>query len=217
MRIAIYDLDNTLTRRATFTPFLAFAASRIAAWRLALLPVWIAMMIGYRIGLYDRTTLKTRGMRLMLGKVSPERLAAVGRDFAASRAAGSGFMPAVLNLVEHDRAAEARIVIATAAFEFYARAFADHLGIETVIGTRWDGESIPGGNCYGATKLARVRQWAASEDIVLEESEMRFVSDSFADAPLLEIADEPVFVTASTGKREKALARGWRVIDGERG
>ena len=65
MRIAIYDLDNTLTRRATFTPFLIFAARRIAPWRLALLPVWVAMMIGYRAGLYDRTTLKTGGMKLM--------------------------------------------------------------------------------------------------------------------------------------------------------
>ena len=34
MRIAIYDLDRTLTRRATFTPFLLFAARKVASWRL---------------------------------------------------------------------------------------------------------------------------------------------------------------------------------------
>ena len=214
MRIAIYDLDNTLTRRATFTPFLAFAARRIAPWRLALLPVWVAMMIGYRAGLYDRTALKTRGMRLMLGKPSLELLREVGEAFAEARAAGSGFMPQVLALLEEDRASGARLVVATAAFEFYASAFADRLGIDTVIGTRWDGESIPGGNCYGPTKLERVRDWAKGEGIDLAAAELRFVSDSFADEPLLDLADEPIFVTPSKAKRERALARGWRVIDG---
>ncbi|MEZ5682322.1 MAG: HAD-IB family hydrolase [Erythrobacter sp.] len=215
MRIAIYDLDNTLTRRATFTPFLAFAARRIATWRLALLPVWVAMMIGYRLGFYDRTVLKTRGMRLMLGSPTLVRLEQVGREYAAARASGSGFMPAVMELVDQDRESGARVVIATAAFEFYARAFAEHLGIDTVIGTRWDGEGIPGGNCYGPAKLARVRNWADKEGISLDESQLRFVSDSFADAPLLEIADEPIFVTASQSKREKALARGWRVLSAD--
>lgn len=217
MRIAIYDLDNTLTRKATFTPFLAFAARRIAPWRLMLLPVWVVMMIGYRLGLYDRTTLKTRGMRLMLGRASIDRLEQLGRDFAVMRAAGSGFMPAVMTLLEEDRGSGARIVVATAAFEFYARAFADQLGIETVIGTRWDGRAIPGGNCYGPAKLARVRAWAQEAQVSLDDAELRFVSDSFADAPLLEVAEDPIFVTSNAIKRSQALARGWRVIDGERG
>ncbi|QPD00125.1 HAD family hydrolase [Qipengyuania soli] len=215
MRIAIYDLDNTLTRRATFTPFLVFAARRIAPWRLALLPVWVAMMIGYRIGLYDRTMLKTRGMRLMLGNAPVATLQEAGREFAAHRARNGGFMPATLAFLEEDRAKGAQILVATAAFEFYARAFADHLGIETLIGTRWDGHTIPGGNCYAETKLARVRAWAAEQGLSLEESELRFVSDSFADAPLLELADEAIFVSMSAGKRTRAKARGWRVISAD--
>ena len=215
MRIAIYDLDNTLTRRATFTPFLIFAAWRIAPWRLALLPVWVAMMIGYRAGLYDRTILKTAGMKLMVGKVRIATLQEVGRDFADRRVADDGLMPATLALLEEDRRQGARIAIATAAFEFYAAAFAKHLDIDTVIGTRWDGRSIVGGNCYGETKLARVRAWAAEQNHQLEDAEFRFVSDSFADAPLLDLAYEPIFISASSRKREKAKARGWRIISAD--
>lgn len=212
MRIAIYDLDKTLTRRATFTPFLVFAARRIAPWRLALLPVWVALMLSYRAGFCDRKTLKTRGMQLMLGSADIARLEELGREFADHRAASGGFMPATLALLEEDRSLGARIVIATAAFEFYARAFAGHLGIDTVISTRWDGCSIEGGNCYGATKLARVRQWAEAQGFSLEDMQLRFVSDSFADAPLLDLADDPVFISASVGKRAQAIARGWRVL-----
>ena len=212
MRVAIYDLDNTLTRRATFTPFLIFAARRIAPWRLVLLPVWVAMMIGYRAGLYDRTTLKTRGMRTMLGRAELATLEAVGRDFVSQRMESDGLMPATLALLQQDKDRGARIVIATAAFEFYAKAFADRIGIHSVIATRWDGRSIPGGNCYANTKLESVRKWAAEEGLSLQDAELRFVSDSFADAPLLEIASEPIFISASERKRARATSRGWRAI-----
>ena len=35
---AIYDMDRTVTRHATYTPFLLHCAMRRAPWRLLLLP-----------------------------------------------------------------------------------------------------------------------------------------------------------------------------------
>ena len=213
MRIAIYDLDKTLTRRATFTPFLAFAARRTAPWRFVLLPLWVVLMLGYKTGLMDRTTLKRRGMRLMLAGVPKDRLEQIGREFAALRIADDGLMPGALRLLAEDRAAGARIAIATAAFEFYATAFADAMDIDQVIATRWDGRSIPGGNCYGTTKKARVMAWLSNEGIEPETANIRFVSDSFADAPLLDLVQNPIFVTDSQSKSVRAEARGWRAMD----
>lgn len=207
MRIAIYDLDKTLVRRATFTPFLAFAARRLAPWRLLFLPLWVLMMIGYRLGFYDRTALKTAGMKLMLGRQDVAVLEEVGRAFAEYHIARAGWIEQVIALVEEDRAAGARLMIATAAFEFYARAFARRLGIADVVATRWDGSTIPEGNCYGEEKRRRVL-----EQIPERPTHMRFVSDSFADAPLLNDADDPVFVTGSNKKAAKAAGLGWRVV-----
>ncbi len=210
MKVAIYDLDKTLVRRATFTPFLAFAARRLAPWRLVFFPFWVMMMLGYRAGFYDRTTLKTAGMKLMLGRQSQSRLEQVGEEFAERHIASVGWIDPVIAMVETDRTDGTRLVIATAAFEFYAKAFARRLGIDHVIATRWDGSGIPGGNCYGDTKRARVFDWLENDPA---DHEMRFVSDSFADAPLLDHASDPVFVTASAGKRTRAEERGWRVVD----
>lgn len=170
------------------------------------------MMIGYRAGLFDRTSLKTGGMQLMLRGADVATLEKVGRQFADRLANTDGYMPATLALLEEDRSQGARLVIATAAFEFYAQAFADHLGIDTIIATRWDGRSIPQGNCYGETKLSRVREWAEAEDVSLENAQLRFVSDSFADKPLLKLADDPIFISGSAGKRARARARGWKVL-----
>ncbi|RPF70202.1 HAD family hydrolase [Aurantiacibacter spongiae] len=208
-RIAVYDLDRTLTAAPTFTPFLHFAARRIAPWRVLLSPAWFALMIAYRAGLMDRTTLKRRGMRLMTGTVSKEDLRRIGREFAATRA----FHPLAIREVESDLAGGARVIVATAAFDFYARGIAARLGLEDVIATRWDGQGIPGGNCYGAEKLRRVRAWLAEQGLSRTEVHVRAVSDSFADAPLLDWADEAWFVTAKGAQGRRAEARGWRAVD----
>jgi phosphoserine phosphatase len=213
MRIAIYDLDRTITAAPTFTPFLVFAARRIAPWRTVLLPVWVAAMAGYRLGFYSRTALKRFGLRLLTGRQDAGRLAMVGRAFAESRIASPGLHAPVMEMAAQDRAAGARVIIATAAFGFYARAFAELLGFDECIATGWDGADIPGGNCYGSAKLARVGEWLEAQGLPADSAVHRFVSDSFADTPLLDRAHEAVFVTTSRQQAARAMAKGWQVLD----
>ena len=200
--IAIYDLDETLTARATFTPFLIHAARCVAPWRLALLPVWMLAMAAHKAGLYGRTGLKTFGMRLMVGRQGPEDLREVADSFAASRT----FLPGAVRAVEADLARGVRVIVATAAFAFYARPIAARLGIVEVVGSEWDGRGIADGNCYAGEKFARVRRYLAEVD--REAVVVRMVSDSRADAPLLDWADEAWFV----GPRDVS-GRGWTVMD----
>lgn len=212
MRIAIYDLDRTLTRKPTFTAFLVHAALHLAPWRLLLFPLWVLAMLGYRAGLYSRTALKRFGMKLMVGNACADQLAAIGDAFAQRRIRHPGLMPGTMQLLEEDRASGARLVMATAAFEFYAQGFARQLGFDAVIATRWDGSTIPGGNCYGKVKCQRVLRWLEEHGLARKDTTIRFVSDSFADAPLLAQVDEPVFVTASRKQAAKAADKGWAVI-----
>ena len=58
MDVAIFDLDRTVTRFSTYTPFLLFAAFHRAPWRLMLFPIWILAMAGYVLGIYKRKYLK---------------------------------------------------------------------------------------------------------------------------------------------------------------
>ena len=51
---AIYDMDRTVTRHATYTPFLLHCAMRRAPWRLVLLPFVGAAMLTYVLKLIDR-------------------------------------------------------------------------------------------------------------------------------------------------------------------
>ena len=200
--IAIYDLDETLTARATFTPFLIHAARCVAPWRLALLPVWVLAMALHKAGLYGRTGLKTFGMRLMVGRRGSEDLRGVAQSFAASRT----FLPGAVRAVEADLTCGVRVIVATAAFAFYARPIAARLGIAEVVGSEWDGRGIPGGNCYADEKFTRVTRYLANLD--RQAVRVRMVSDSRADAPLLDWADKAWFV----GPRDVS-GRGWTVMD----
>ena len=150
----------------------------------------------------------------MAGRLSAGQLEALGHDFALRHLAGKGWMEGIREMVRQDQESGATVAVATAAFEFYARAFADLLAIETVIATQWDGSGIPGGNCYGEEKARRVRAWLETLDVGEGPISIRFVSDSFADAPLLEQAQEAIFVTTGAGKRANAERRGWNVVNG---
>lgn len=211
MRIAIYDLDGTLLSGSTFTPFLVFAAGRLAPWRLGLLPVWAGLMIAHKLGLLDRTTLKHRGMRLMLGRPRAERVVEAAGAFARARL--GRLYPGARRMLARD-ADEGRMqVIATAAYSLYAELIADGLGIEHLVATCWSAEGAPSPNCYGPEKLSRVEAWLAEQGIERAQAEVRFVSDSFADAPMLDWADEAWFVTANRRAAKRAEARGWRAVD----
>ena len=62
-RLAIYDMDKTITRTPTWTPFLAFAMRGRARWRLALWP-WAAIAgLAYVVKLIDRAELKQTTQR----------------------------------------------------------------------------------------------------------------------------------------------------------
>src|SRR3546814_21126165 len=71
-----------------------------------------------------------------------------------------------LAAIARDRAEGIRLLMATAAPEFYAGAIAEALGFDAIVATRRRraaaGNWLPaldGGNCYGADKSRRVREW----------------------------------------------------------
>ncbi|WP_347303770.1 haloacid dehalogenase-like hydrolase [Croceibacterium sp. TMG7-5b_MA50] len=209
MKLTIYDLDGTLLRRSTYTPFLLFAARRLAPWRLVLAPVWVMLMVAHKAGLIDRTRLKAAGMRLLIGCPRPKRLENVTARFVANRL--GDLQPGARAALERDRQEGRIVVIATAAYAFYARHFAAALQVPHLLGSDWQAGTQASPNCYGPEKLARVERWLAEQGEAPET--IRFYSDSFADAPLLDHADEPIFVTRNAGKARRAVARGWQVTD----
>lgn len=220
-RVAIYDLDRTVLRKPTFTLFLLWAAWREAPWRLLLLPALAALMIGYALRLYGRDRFKPAAIRLMLGaRLSPARAAKLAADFAAWRVPRD-VPPGAAACIARDRSEGYRLLMATAAPEFYARAIADALGFDAIVASRHrrdaDGNWLPlldGPNCYGAEKARRVGEWLAA-NAATGASHIRAYSDHASDAPTFALASEAWLVGRGDKFVRLAAKHGWHVADFE--
>lgn len=213
--LALYDMDKTITRRATLLPWLIFWARAEAPWRLLLLPLLGVAAAGYALRLLDRTRLKEIAQALLMGPGVP-RAAVEARAAAFARGLiARGLMPGAVQQLAADRAEGRTLLLASASYGFYVEAIAAALGFDAVIATesQWDGRllrpRVAGANCYGPAKAARVAAWLA----VHQHAPIRFYSDHVSDAPLFEVAAEPVAVTPSRALRQLAQVRGWRVVD----
>ena len=81
-KFAIYDMDKTITRRATFPGFLRFAGLRIAPVRQLLWQLVGLFLLGYALKLVSRGRLKELMHGALLGpRLDPARLAQVAEDF----------------------------------------------------------------------------------------------------------------------------------------
>ena len=215
---AIYDMDRTVTQRATYTPFLIHCATRRAPWRLLFLPFVVASMLAYVLKLIDRGRLKEINHRLLLGhNRHPSELKPLIESFAEEVLA-SNVRPGARKAIARDKAEGRRVVMATASYRFYAREIAERLGFDDCIGTNsilgLDERvhaKIDGENCYGPAKLRMVEAWLAASG--LTRGHVRFYSDHASDAPVFEWADEAVAVNPHDRLKRLAAERGWEQVD----
>jgi HAD superfamily hydrolase (TIGR01490 family) len=217
--ISIFDLDRTITRKGTWSPFLVFAASKLGPWRLALVPAAIVAMLAYKSSAISRRRLKEVMQRIMIGKrVSRERMAGVADAFA-DQCMAMGVYPEAVTLIQSEQAAGRRVMIATAAHHFYLDALARRLGVDDVIGTCsvWRGgelsSRIAGDNCYGEAKREKIKAYAWDHAIERTHTHIRFYSDHISDLPTFEWADEAIAVNPSPKLARHATAKGWKIFE----
>jgi HAD superfamily hydrolase (TIGR01490 family) len=218
--IAIYDMDRTITRTGTYTPFLIHAALARAPWRLLLLPFALLAMLGYALKLYTRARLKEINQHLLLGyEIGRADLESVTASFA-ERVMRLNILPGALRQIEEDRAAGRRLVLATASYRLYVEAIAARLRFDDVIATNsilgLDARvtaKIDGENCYGPAKLRMIEAWFNAAGIDRSKAHIRFYSDHASDAPVMDWADEAFATTPSPRMRALAAKRGWPVVD----
>jgi HAD superfamily hydrolase (TIGR01490 family) len=214
-RIALYDLDRTVTRAPTFTPFLVQMAASGNPLRLLGVPLWVLAMLGYKAKLYGRKPLKQFGLRLLVGREVRNARLQPRIDAFVTRQLARNIQPGARAQIAADRASGARLVLVTAAPEIYAEAMAQALGFDACIATRHRRNAggdllsaIEGENNYGGEKIARIETWLAEQRLTRADCHLTAYTDHASDAPILNFADAGVLV----GRYAKPQ-RGWSQAD----
>ncbi len=218
--LAIYDLDRTITRRATYTPFLVHCALRRQRWRLLFVPLVVLAMLSYLIGVFNRGRLKEICQSLLIGRqIHASELKPLAESFAAETVTDN-IRPGARLAIERDRAQGRRLVLATASYRLYANEIASLLGFDDVIATG----SVIGldervharildENCYGDAKKRMIDSWVDASGLLGRHGHVRFYSDHASDVPVFEWADEAVAVNPHPRLRRLAAERGWQIED----
>ncbi len=214
MRLALFDLDNTLLAGDSDHSWGDFICQRGLVDAAEYQARNDAFYADYCADKLDVVAYQNFSQAI-LGRTDMAQLDEWHREFMAEV-----IEPMILAqgeaLLEQHRAAGDTLVIITATNRFVTAPIAAGLGVETLLATecgmqdgRYTGQ-IAGIPCYQQGKVVRLNQWLQETGYSLDGS--YFYSDSRNDLPLLEVASHPVAVDPDEVLRATALARGWPVI-----
>lgn len=218
-RVAVFDLDGTVTSHDTLVPFLiGFLARHPArAWRLWRLPF---SLLRFALGLSDRGRLKASLVRQAMGGVSRREVEAWAEQFCNSRLPPL-LNPGALEAIERHRAAGDRLVLLSASVDLYVPRIARHLGFDEAIctGISWRGDRLEG-------RLTTENRRGSEKRRCIEALRSRHPGVTFAaygnaasDLEHLAVVEEPLLVNAGPATRRRASDLGmsfaeWRANRG---
>jgi HAD superfamily hydrolase (TIGR01490 family) len=217
MRLALFDLDNTLLACDSDYEWGQFLVDRGVLDRDAYEAQNAAYYDQYVAGSLDIHEYLGFALR-PLAQHTPEDLARWHAEFMRAR-----ILPAISSgaralVREHSERGDLRAII-TATNSFVTSPIAREFGIQHLIATepekkngRYTGR-VAGIPCFREGKVRRLGDWLAALGQRMEDfSESFCYSDSHNDLPLLERVSRPVAVDPDARLAEAARRRGWPVI-----
>ena len=215
MRLALFDLDNTLLAGDSDFEWAQFLIDQGVLDREVYEARNQQFYDQYKAGTLDIHEFLDFQLK-PLSRHPRAQLDAWHREYMATRivpmvAPGT---PALLRR----HAADVQMIV-TATNSFVTAPIARHLGVAHLIATEPEqvdnafSGRVAGTPSFREGKVARLEQWLAEQEKTWDDvEESWFYSDSLNDLPLLERVSHPVAVDPDATLRRHAEARGWPVI-----
>ena len=215
MRLALFDLDNTLLAGDSDFEWAQFLIEKGALDREVHEAKNLQFYEAYKAGTLDIHEFLDFQLR-PLSRHPRRQLDQWHVEFMQRRVAPIITQKARDLVLSH--ADDARVII-TATNSFVTWPIARELGIENLIATEpdeVDGEftgKVRGVPSFREGKVTRLKAWMEEHGLDWKAVEQTwFYSDSLNDLPQLSIVSHPVAVDPDETLKEHALARGWPVI-----
>ncbi|AEF24232.1 MULTISPECIES: HAD family hydrolase [Pseudomonas] len=214
MRLALFDLDNTLLGGDSdhaWGDWLCERGILDGATYKARNDAFYQDYLAGRLNITDYLNFTLA----IFGRTEMAQLDAWHREFMAE-CIEPIILPKALALLDKHRAAGDKLVIITATNRFVTAPIAARLGVDTLLATecemvdgRYTGRTtdVP---CFKEGKVTRLNRWMQENGYTLDGAS--FYSDSMNDLPLLEQVAHPVAVDPDPNLLAEAQKRGWPVM-----
>ena len=196
--LAVFDLDGTITRRDSFSPFVFGWLAR-QPWRGWRLPLALPTLIRFALGSANRGELKGQLLHVTLGGRSRTTVNEWARRHVA-KLIERGLLEDAVERIRSHRQAGHRLVLMSASPDCYVRLVGTELGFDETICSmvHWNEDGtldgrLVGANCRGPEK---VRQWRALIERLHPEESWAY-GNSRADLPHLLLATHGIYVNGS--------------------
>jgi HAD superfamily hydrolase (TIGR01490 family) len=218
MRLALFDLDNTLLRGDSDYEWGQFMCDQGVVDRAeyeAQNRVYYEQYVDGSLDIHEYLHFALRP----LAAHSPAELARWHEQFMRERVRPM-ILPAARALLRRHLEAGELCAIITATNSFVTAPIARELGVEHLIATeperardgRFTGR-VAGTPCFREGKLTRLDEWLARQGLAMADFESSACySDSHNDLPLLERVGRPVAVDPDPTLAGEAARRGWERI-----
>ena len=213
MRIALFDLDGTITRHDTLWPYVTGLLSR-RPWQFVRLLGALPASLAFLLRLSDHGRLKARFMNAALGGRTRSELDAWTHEFTPRLLANGTFARARALIEEHRRAGD-RLILLSASPDLYAPVIGRALGFDEVIstGVRWNGNRFDGAlttpNRRGEEKAHVVR---ALRERIPGVAIVAYANGG-EDLAHLALVEQPLLVNARPSARQRAASLGIPAAD----
>jgi phosphatidylglycerophosphatase C len=205
MRLAVFDLDGTITRHDTLIQYvLGYLKTR--PWRVFGFVLALPAVLRYVLGGSDRGALKASLIHWTLGGSTREQLDAWTARFVPKLLKRGVFRDAMERIAAHQRDGDV-LVLMSASPDLYVPAIGKLLGFTevTCTGVRWNGDRLDGAlttpNCRDDEKARRFEALRATHAGL----ESCAYGNSSADLPHLRLADRGVLVNGNDAARRQAV------------
>jgi phosphatidylglycerophosphatase C len=207
-RLAVFDLDGTVTRGDTYIRFVAAALRRWPV-RGCRVPLLLVPALQFVFGLSDRGKLKGAILHTLFDGLPRAELRELAERFARHVGSTLVHLEAAAAIAQH-RACGDRLVLMSASPDVYVPLVALHLGFDECICTplRWAGDRfdgrLAGPNCRGERKSEHLRElrraYAGLPAIAY--------GNSSADLDHMRLCEAAVYVNAGAGERPRLQTEG---------
>lgn len=214
MRLAVFDLDGTITRHDTLVPYALGFMVRGRPWRLPALLLVVPAVLRYAVGSIDRGGLKSAFIRAGLGGCTRKELEGWTATFV-ERLLGRGVLPKALEAIQAHAQSGDHLVLLSASTDLYVPAIGHALGFHEVIctGVRWNGDRLDG-------SLTTPNRRGEEKARCIEALRARFpgaqsvaYGNAASDLPHLKRVDRGVLVNGSSAARQAAVREGITCTD----